>query len=72
MPKRTNENCLAGYECPKCKSQGPFWLYSMSWTRWSDDGTDESRDFEIMEDGGIGSCENCGHRAPVAKFKIDE
>lgn len=71
MFKRTNENCLAGYECPKCKSQGPFWFNSMSWARWTDDGTEEPTDFEILLDGR-GLCESCGYKGFASKFKVDK
>lgn len=72
MSSQPNENCLAGYECPKCKSKEPLWFSTISWTRWTDNGTDESVDFEIMEDGGQGLCEKCSFRAPIPKFIINE
>jgi DNA-directed RNA polymerase subunit RPC12/RpoP len=73
MPKLKNENSLAGYECPQCKSQEPLWFSTHCFTKWTDDGTEESENYEILDDDdGYGLCEKCGHRAPVAKFKIDE
>ena len=63
-----NENCLAGYRCPKCGSYGPFNMSTHCTTVWFDEGTDESFDFEI--DGrGFCHCLNCGAFQPVCDFK---
>ena len=40
MTKAANTNCLAGMECPGCKSDGPFKIQATALFTIHDDGTE--------------------------------
>jgi hypothetical protein len=71
----TNTNCLAGFECPKCKSDGPFRITVQHIVLMYDDGTDidEAPDCSA-EFGNHDPCEcpKCGHHCTVIDFKPEE
>ena len=71
----TNTNCLEGFECPKCKSDGPYKITARHVVLMHDDGT------EFDEDSGCSAefanhdpceCPKCGHHCTVIDFKPDE
>lgn len=57
-PKGTNDNCLEGFGCPHCMSQGPFELTTLSTARWTDDGIEATYDSEYTDDGTM-VCKAC-------------
>jgi len=69
--KRTNTNALAGYKCPKCGSLEPFRMVSVCMTLWSDQGTEESTEYDIAEDGAC-ECVECKFVGPTSGFLISE
>lgn len=64
----TNENCLAGMACPKCKSKGPFRIVSTCWALVHDDGIDDTTEHEWDEESAC-ICAHCKHDAKVKDFK---
>ena len=67
----TNIHCLAGFECPKCKSDGPKITVPQIVPMY-DDGTDISD--RSVEFGNYDPCEcpKCGHHCTVIDFKLAE
>lgn len=63
-----NESCLAGMRCPKCGSYGQFRITTHCFTDWSDDGTGDSRDYEIDLEGSC-VCLECQYHGTVPDFK---
>lgn len=43
-----NNNCLKGYRCPKCGSNGPFLIPTSALVEWNDDGTADMYDAEFQ------------------------
>ena len=66
--KTANNNCLDGLQCPKCKALEPFQIRTSSWTVWTDDGTQESTEFEYDSESYI-TCIPCGHGGQVQEFE---
>ena len=66
-----NANCLRGYECPKCQSQGPFWAKTTCLAKWCDDGTEETQEHEIEEQAGHMRCCGCDYRGHVNDFQTE-
>ena len=72
-----NDNCLAGYRCPKCGGQGPFIMPTKCAMRWTDDGpTDEGKfPMNACVDQAAGLytlCGSCNHHAPTADFDAEK
>lgn len=71
----TNINCLEGFECPKCKADGPFKITIQHVVFMHDDGTDIDQDSDCSaEFGNYDPCEcpKCGHHCTVIDFKPAE
>ena len=65
-----NENCLAGYKCPKCKADGPFDLPTVGVATWTDDGTEGLREPEVDDrEGTYGHCLSCKEWSEIDEFK---
>jgi hypothetical protein len=66
-----NINCLEEWQCPKCKSYGPFWISATvrAFVLMSDDGTLESQTAETdWEEESYARCSECDHPATVEYF----
>lgn len=64
-----NTNCLAGMDCPKCGSEGPFNIVVTTIMEVSDDGTNTHEDTE-WDYKSYCKCTECGHEARVWNFTI--
>lgn len=60
-----NENCLAGYRCPQCGSEGPFDIESEDMLEWADDGVAYTYEPGFKE-GGTWAC-RCPKNGPYKK-----
>lgn len=66
-----NENCLEGWQCPDCKSWGPFRVQSSRYVILFDEGTeddDENGDTEFKS-GNFAQCMECDKEATVGYFR---
>lgn len=63
-----NENCLQGFRCPSCESEGPFKIEARVLVTVYDDGTDDSGSDTEWDDGSYCECFNCGKRGTVKDF----
>lgn len=64
-----NKNCLEGYRCPKCKSEGPFRIVGTSeFTVW-DDGTEDHSDVQ-WDDDSTCVCTQCDFGGTLGDFAI--
>lgn len=66
-----NSNCLEGFKCPKCKSEGPFNIEMKSVITLHDNGTDEHSDTEWGQNSYC-DCAECCHSGIVADFREGE
>ena len=68
-----NDNCLNGIQCPRCKSNGPFFIDTSCTGLWRDDGIggDDCTAFFYNEDSNI-SCVSCSKRGIVSKFRKEK
>ena len=70
------ENCLVGWQCPKCKQQQVFSIPGATQTVdifLFDDGTDERHVHETTwEPAGACSCPECGHAGLVMDFSKND
>lgn len=66
-----NENCLAGMQCPKCDSYGPFRILATStnFCEVHDDGADFEPGDVIWDEESSCTCNNCNFLADVKEFK---
>jgi len=68
-----NDNCLRGWKCPECGSEGPFKIYSVEITAdviMSDEGTvEESVRNTDWGDYNPTECMVCGHEGNVLDFR---
>lgn len=67
-----NENCLEGMRCPKCQSDGPFWIAATITAQvlMSDDGTVEERpEGTTWDDNSSCRCPECGFALVVGDFR---
>jgi hypothetical protein len=62
-----NSNCLEGFACPRCGSDGPFDITATTVATMYDDGCDGTADIE-WEDTSPCVCKSCGHGAQVRAF----
>ena len=63
----SNTNCLDGMQCPKCGSEGPFWIDATARFLVSDDGTEEYQDVAWQSRNGC-ECAACQHRGVAVDF----
>ena len=57
---KKNTNVLAGMQCPKCKSLGPFGINGATCTvTVTDDGVEDAVDYEWEKDAWC-TCKACG------------
>ena len=68
---KLNSNCLLGYKCPNCGSQGPFEMTTTSTTKWCDDGT-EYQDTPSIADEGFSTCLACGKHGETREFDAEK
>lgn len=66
-----NHNCLEGYRCPDCKSEGPFSIRASATFVVSDDGTDSYSDVEWNGDDSC-RCMQCQWSGEVSDFQYVE
>lgn len=69
--RKFNDNCLAGYQCPECRSQGPFNMQTNCWTSWYDDGSEDSDELEVDPEGHA-TCLECGHTDETTAFDVSK
>jgi hypothetical protein len=63
----TNINCLAGMQCPKCRSFGPFNIAVKTMMKVFDNGTDGHGDKD-WDTGSFCECCECEFSGTVADF----
>lgn len=66
-----NNNCLRGYECPECSSEGPFWIDAMITARvlMSDEGTIKEQDTQTdWEMNSLFKCSDCEFEGKAEEF----
>ena len=63
-----NENCLAGFRCPSCGSEGPFKIEARVLVTVYDDGTDGSYSGTEWDGGSYCECFDCGKDGTVKDF----
>ena len=71
MDRNGNENCLEGYECPKCGEHDKLYIVGVTTFEVHDDGTEEHNDIE-WDGGSSVTCGNseCGHDGKLRGFEI--
>jgi hypothetical protein len=67
-PGLPNTNCLAGMQCPKCNSAGPFIIVARSEFTMFDDGSDGHTDIEWDSDSSCW-CKECCFTGSVEDFR---
>lgn len=69
---KINTNCLSGYRCSSCRSQGPFKMTVITMALMTDDGNEDTcGDTEYM-DGGQMQCQACWHMGTLEEFDIQK
>ena len=63
-----NENCLKGFRCPSCESEGPFKIEARVVVMVYDDGTVDSGYDTEWDDGSHCECFDCGKYGTVKDF----
>jgi hypothetical protein len=66
-----NTNCLAGMQCPRCKSLGPFTISCTAIFILTDDGAECSGDIEY-DGGSYCMCRECEHDGIIHDFQTGE
>jgi len=71
MSANPNTNCLAGMQCPKCQSYGPFHVTVTSVVNMADDGSEWVSGYgEEWGDDSPAWCPSpCNFEGPVRDFK---
>jgi len=67
----SNTNCLEGFKCPKCGSEGPFWIQATiyAFVLMDDEGTLEERETETTWDkDSFFRCGECGYEGEAKDF----
>ena len=66
-----NTNCIEGWQCPECKSWGPFVVQATVWVQVHDDGTEPAPDYGGTEydNASLAACTRCGKHATVRDFR---
>lgn len=65
----TNKNCLANMQCPRCLSEGPFFIETVTTATVYDDGIADHGDMDWHDDS-ICTCSACNLQRTVANFKV--
>ncbi len=69
----TNENCLAGIQCPKCGNEDRFLISATIVADVTDAGADIARHSDIRwDDHSSTSCPDCGEAGALSHFHIKE
>jgi len=66
-----NTNCLEGFVCPHCRSEGPFDITAVTVATMYDEGCEKTCGME-WEVSSPCVCKECGHRGQVGNFRADE
>lgn len=66
-----NTNCLEGLACPKCGSEGPFYIMAMALFMVYDSGTEDYQDVD-WDDESYCRCHGCGFAGTVLNFDKEE
>lgn len=64
-----NTNCLEGMACPKCQSEGPFWINAKLDILMHDDGHDTDGGDTEWDGESACTCKECQHGGTVADFR---
>lgn len=64
---KENINCLVDMKCPKCGNLGPFVIAGEIFALVSDDGVDETWDFD-WSPSSYCRCRACDHAGQVGDF----
>lgn len=64
----SNNNCLAGIKCPKCNSEGPFFIIATAVFEVHDDGTESYSDVD-WDGKSHCRCRECDYAAAVGDFR---
>lgn len=67
----SNSNCLTGFRCPECGSEGPFSIEALSLFTVYDEGTDDHSDVQ-WDDNSYCQCVECCHSGTVLTFQSTE
>ena len=67
-----NENCLLGFQCPRCGSCGPFYIEARALVLVHDDGTDYPKGELDWGDESYCECYNCEVYGTVKDFKREK
>lgn len=67
----SNSNCLTGFRCPECGSEGPFSIEALSLFTVYDEGTDDHSDVQ-WDDNSYCQCVMCGDSGKVRNFQSTE
>jgi hypothetical protein len=65
-----NTNCLAGMQCPKCRSEGPFKIEVTSVIKMSDEGAEGDADHTDWGDDSYCECCQCAFAGKVGDFTV--
>lgn len=65
-----NTNCLAGFKCPWCGSEGPFVIEVSQTVLMHDDGWDEHVSDSTWDGTSYCRCDECERAGKVADFKV--
>lgn len=64
-----NENCLKGFVCPLCGSEGPFKIEARMLVKVWDDGTDDSESGDVeWDEHSYCECCECYRYGTVGDF----
>lgn len=75
--QKLNNNCLEGYRCPKCNSQGTFGVRTQVWMSWDDSGVEEADEgiepeCDFDEEHAVFVCHHCGHSGAAPEFNAEK
>lgn len=68
----TNENCLAGMQCPHCGSEGPFAIAIDTVCIVSDEGIEDQIGDSDWDRNSYCECRECGNAQKVMDFEVLE
>jgi hypothetical protein len=66
-----NTNCLENIACPKCGSDGPFFIEVRKQVLMHDDGSEECDSDEHWDSESYCRCFECDHEGEVTDFTKD-
>lgn len=64
----TNENCLEGIRCPKCRNEDVFHIVCTTYAVVKDDGAEAFGDME-WDDESRATCAECHQTGPLKEFR---